>query len=103
MSGGGMPSRTEACAMSRQGIESSESNAALDLLADVRRTAGLAPPAPGPLENGAAMPYMRASFRNSAISGVQHAAVTASICADDGRANALVRRGSALGLTERLT
>jgi hypothetical protein len=35
--------------------------------------------------------------------GVQHAAVTASICTDDGRANALVRRGSALGLTERLT
>jgi hypothetical protein len=49
------------------------------------------------------MPYMRASFRNSAISGIEHAAVTASICADDGRANALVRRGSALGLTERLT
>jgi hypothetical protein len=33
----------------------------------------------------------------------ENAAVTASINANDGRANALVRRESALGLTERLT
>jgi hypothetical protein len=33
--------------------------------------------------------------------GVQNAAVTASINVDDGRANALVRRGSSLGLTRK--
>jgi hypothetical protein len=57
----------------------------------------------GSLENCAALAYVGASFRKSAILGVQNAAVTASINANDGRANALVRRESALGLTERLT
>jgi hypothetical protein len=42
-------------------------------------------------------------FRNSAIQASNNAAVTASTNAEDGRANALVRRESALGLTERLT
>jgi hypothetical protein len=53
-----------------------------------------------PLANGAAIPYVRASFRNQAS---HNAAVTTSTSDDDGRANALVRRYSALGLTERLT
>ena len=57
----------------------------------------------GSLENCAALAYVGASFRKPAILGVQNAAVTASINANDGRANALVRRESALGLTERLT
>jgi hypothetical protein len=55
-----------------------------------------------PLANGAAIPYVNASFREPANPGVHNAAVTASISADDGRANTLVRRGSVLGLTERL-
>jgi len=44
-----------------------------------------------------------AVFRNSAIQASNNAAVTASTSAEDGRANALVRRYSALGLTDHLT
>jgi len=42
-------------------------------------------------------------FSRNSDPGIQNAAVTANISADDGRANTLVRRESALGLTERLT
>jgi hypothetical protein len=44
-----------------------------------------------------------AVFRNSAIQASNNAAVTASTDAEDGRANALIRRQSALELTERHT
>jgi hypothetical protein len=54
-----------------------------------------------PLAIGAVIPYVRASLCNQAT---DNAEVTASISADDdGRANALVRRGSALRLNERHT
>ena len=57
------------------------------------------------LANGMNIPYVRASlFRKQRPRRPNDAAVTASTNADDdGRANALVRRGSAMGLTERLT
>ena len=48
--------------------------------------------------------YALLFFANRATQASNNAAVTTSIIdADDGRANALVRRGSAMGLTERLT
>jgi hypothetical protein len=42
-------------------------------------------------------------FYKAETQAFNNAAVAANIDADDGRANTLVRRGSALGLTERLT
>jgi hypothetical protein len=57
------------------------------------------------LANGMNIPYVRASlFRKQRPRRPNNAAVTTSIIdADDGRTNVLVRRGSAMGLTEPLT
>ena len=54
------------------------------------------------LAKGVAATYVHGSLRKKSDPGNQHAAITARTDADDGRANALVRRYSALGVTEPL-
>jgi len=55
-----------------------------------------------PLAKHATATYLTVSPPKKSDPGNQYAAITASIDADDGRANALVRRYSALGVTESL-
>jgi len=67
-----------------------------------RKLGNVRSPAPLALAKDVAATYVHGSLRETSDPGNQDAAITARTDADDGRANALVRRYSALGLTEPL-